>query len=800
MKRFPLTLLVLAAVAGASMAAQSETQPVEISGIYPHLAVFNNSRECGIGAVVPWNGKLWMITYPPHKPQESDDKLYAVHPDLTQETRPESVGGTHANRMVHRETDQLLIGRYLIDRKDNVRVLAPSKSPARLTACARHLQEPERKVYYFGMEGRLYEVDVKTLEVNQITGMLEDKPGSHGKGAYTAQDRLVICNNGTSRDKNKYWRMKPTMPLAAGALAEFNGEQWSTVVRHQFCEATGPGGIYGNENPADPLWATGWDHRSVILKLLDGGEWHSFRLPKGSYTYDAYHGWYTEWPRIRRVADDLLLMNMHGMFYKFPISFSRGSTAGVTPLAFHLKMVVDYCNWQDRIVFGCDDASQFDNPLVGQAQSNLWFVERSKLDGIGPEEGWGGPWVRNDVKAGTTTVPFLFHGFDRRVLHLSHDSTHPVTFTLELDRRGTGHWEKYREIEVAPEGYEYHVFPPETKAWWIRLRAQENIMGATAYFHYSEATHPAENADNEMFTSLPRIDSEAAMCGGIVRPRGADLGTLQYIARKAQEDGSVKELQYHAGPDVELERFDNPGAAEWFKERGDVTNFDFKTDEASIILTEKGQRYRLPRSNQAYDEPFEVGYPRGKREVVTERSLLNCHGTFYEVPRYSAGGLARMRPVCTHNRRITDFCSWRGLLVMAGTKADAKNNGHFRRSQDGKAGLWFGTVDDLWKLGKPRGHGGPWLETKVEPDKPSDPYLMTGYDHKTMKLSHDADRNVEFTIEVDILGDDTWVTYDVFIVPSGETVDYHFPAGYSAHWIRARVDRPCSATMQLTYE
>ncbi len=46
------------------------------SGIYPHLACFNNEGECGTGAVVPWAGKLWVITYGPHFPKGSSDKLY----------------------------------------------------------------------------------------------------------------------------------------------------------------------------------------------------------------------------------------------------------------------------------------------------------------------------------------------------------------------------------------------------------------------------------------------------------------------------------------------------------------------------------------------------------------------------------------------------------------------------------------------------------------------------------------------------------------------------------------------------
>ena len=45
----------------------------------------------------------------------------------------------------------------------------------------------------------------------------------------------------------------------SGALAEWNGEEWSVLHRDQHCEVTGPGGIHGNDDAADdPIWATGW--------------------------------------------------------------------------------------------------------------------------------------------------------------------------------------------------------------------------------------------------------------------------------------------------------------------------------------------------------------------------------------------------------------------------------------------------------------------------------------------------------------------------------------------------------------
>jgi hypothetical protein len=68
--------------------------PRQISGIYPSLAMFNNEGECGTGAVVPFADRLWVVTYAPHMPKGSSDKLYEITPDLQQIVRPESIGGT----------------------------------------------------------------------------------------------------------------------------------------------------------------------------------------------------------------------------------------------------------------------------------------------------------------------------------------------------------------------------------------------------------------------------------------------------------------------------------------------------------------------------------------------------------------------------------------------------------------------------------------------------------------------------------------------------------------------------------
>ena len=70
-----------------------EPSPISVSGVYPSLTMYNEEGECGTGAVVPWADRLWVITYGPHKPQGSSDKLYEITPDLKQIIRPESIGG-----------------------------------------------------------------------------------------------------------------------------------------------------------------------------------------------------------------------------------------------------------------------------------------------------------------------------------------------------------------------------------------------------------------------------------------------------------------------------------------------------------------------------------------------------------------------------------------------------------------------------------------------------------------------------------------------------------------------------------
>lgn len=805
--RLPLTVtLVLSVIPIATKAAD------DWSGIYPHLSFFNNEGECGTGAVVPWAGKLWALTYAPHMPKGSSDKLYEISPDLVLTVRPESIGGTPANRMIHRESSQLFMGPYAIDERGKVRVIPYTEMFGRPTANARHLVDPAGKIYCTSMEEALYEIDVKTLAVTPLfrdeqdktPGPKADLPGYHGKGSYSGQGVLIYANNG---ENSAEARRDPFIP--SGVLAEWNGTDWKVVRRIQFTEVTGPGGIFGNEHPAtDPLWSVGWDAKSLLLMLRDNGGWHSYRLPKASHSYDGAHGWNTEWPRIREIGEgDDLLMTMHGMFWKFPKGFSVADTSGISPRSSYLKVIGDFCRWQDRLVFGCDDTakSEFLNKrkakgeiAAPQSQSNLWFVDPAKLDHFGPVIGRGAVWLKEDVGAGTKSDPYLFAGLKHRALHLAHGGEGELSVALEIDREGKGIWEPLKTVVIPPQGYLWTAFDESESGVWIRLAPSVDATALTAAF---------TNADDDGRTAAPApakfagIATEAStdVSGGVIRARGENKRNLHFAARTQEGSLGLYTLSSQDGT-LTLTPDDNTSELAWLEQHAAIPSREgvITTDAASVIYTDDaGKRFRLPRGHDAFDRPNLLGGERLCREVATERDLFNCHGTFFELPAENAAGFSRVRPVATHGMRIVDYCSYRGLLVIAGVDlAKAGDNRHIVRSSDDKTGLWVGAIDDLWELGKPVGSGGPWKDTAVKAGEVSDAYLMTGYDEKELTLS--ADQNTKVTVEVDLTGMGDWVNYREFTLEAGKEEKHLFPDGYQAYWMRCRsgVDATVSAWLE----
>jgi hypothetical protein len=818
-----LAFLVLASNT-IGKAQESNNPPwLRIGGVYPHLAYYNDEGECGTGAVVPWADKLWVITYGPHLPFGSSDKLYEIDANLNQIVRNESIGGTPANRMIHKESEQLFIGPYVMNKQGDVRSITYEIMPGRHTANARHLSNPEGKIYFATMEEGFYEVDVKTLEpkllfedanVGREKGKDTDAnpPGSlllgaHGKGAYSGQGVLVYSNNGESGEQ-----ALEQFDIESGVLAEWDGNIWKTVRRAQFVEVTGPGGIYGNTSPeTDPIWATGWDHKSILVGVRDMGKWSFYRLPKASHSYDGAHGWNTEWPRIRDIgtlekAD--YLMTMHGMFWKFPKSFSSNNSVGIRPRSAYLKVIGDFTRWSDQLVFGCDDSAQKEFLNVrkakgdiggpGQSNSNLWFTSTTLPDELGSSEASGAVWLSENVTAGEVSEAFLFAGWSNRSSWVLNEGSFETEFVFEIDLEGNNKWERLFSKKIQPGETYYTEFLPTQKGEWIRISTDKNTK-ATVHFSYNNGVKERSMGEGEIFKGISKVDQEVSL-GGLLYGLGDNRRALGMVAGKIDKNTFNESGYYELNERMQLVPKTDIETSDFIKSKFAIPKDAIIVEESSVlIIDDKNRRWRLPLGDSAYTQKTNDGLMRICREVATERDLFNAHGTFYELPAENADGYAKIRPVSSHNLQIHDYASYRGLLVITGIASGQRNSEHIFKSEDGKAAVWAGVIDDLWKLGKPKGQGGPWKNSTVVKGIASDPYLIGFYDKKSLEISHDLDKEVEFTIEVEPIGHGPWMTFKKVKVGRGEVFKYDFPAGFQARWIRFKSDEDCNATTWLEY-
>jgi len=805
----------------------NKTEYKEFSGIYPHLAYYNGDGECGTGAVVPWADRLWVVTYSPHRPYGSDDKLYEITPDLDIIVRHESIGGTPANRMIHKESDQLFIGPYVIDDDRNIRTLSYKTIPGRHTGLARHLSDPKNRILLATMEAGFYDIDVKSLEPKTLykDGNILMKegvsdryssllPGYHGKGFYSGQGVAVYSNNGEEGEL-----AKKKFDIPSGSLSEWDGKKWKVIRRNQFTEVTGPGGIYGNDNQDDPIWSIGWDYKSVILAVRESEKgWSYYRLPKASYSYDGAHGWNTEWPRIRKVGREYL-MTMHGMFWHFPETFTTSNSSGIYPRGSYLKVIGDFCEWNNKLVFGCDDSAK--NPFLNsrgkhntnssQSNSNLWFTSLDKPDNVGPTNASGSLWLNDTVSKSTPSDPFIFNGWKYRYAWIANRSMNQARIFFEIDEDGNNNWKAFKEVAMEPLSSTCINFDEKDDGVWIRAYSSSDIIADLVFSYAQEDSRNTKpdiifngintiseidvyNKINNIYTYSDinvngnnRYSIYEVLLHGLGDNRRA-LGVLNTTSGKYYELDSTMNLSEKN--DTSISRY----ISENLNLESDTVSID---GNSILVIDSKGRRWRLPYGDKKYLN----SKLRVSREVVTERTLLSLFGTFFEVPAENADGYAKIRPISTSKFAITDFTSYRGMLILSGVKPkNPSNNPHIITSDDGEVALWAGVVDDLWKIGKPVGEGGPWYNSIVESNVPSDPYLIGFYDDRSLAIYHDSKEKVKFNLEIDPSGDGHWFKYIELEVLPERVLNFEFPKGFDARWIRIVPQKDVIATATFFYK
>jgi len=466
----------------SSFSARQSGVPMSFSGVVPSLAQSADlgppRSECGIGCLMPWNGKLYVLNYLSHRKHDgSGTGLRVIDENLQMERHPDGVDGTYANRFIHYPSNQLIIGPHIVDGNHDVRTVE-KLIDVRLCGTARHLTDSDNLVYMLGMEGELFELNVYTLEATQIFDLTRELDtagefGCHFKDCYTEFGRLVVTNNDYSEPD---FQGKQTQ----GTLAEYDGEKWTILERKPFVCVQGRGQF------TDTIFASGWDRASAILKVYTNSDktWRTYRLPKASHTHD--HKWQSEWPRIREVEHERFLLDMHGMFYELSPWAYDGHVWGIKPICQHLWVLGDFCSWKGMLVMGSDNASSAhgQNSLCAEPQSGIWMGKTDDLWQFGKPQGWGGPWWETEVKAGEPSDPYLMTGFDKKVLHLSHSASTEVEFILEVDFLGHGKWNVLKRVTVGPDGYEHYVFPSGYNAHWVRVTAG-NDCRASAQLHYT---------------------------------------------------------------------------------------------------------------------------------------------------------------------------------------------------------------------------------------------------------------------------------------------------------------------------
>lgn len=466
---------------------QTPISPQSFSGVVPHLAQVAElgppRSEIGVGCLMPWAGKLYVLNYNSHKQKSGRGvSLRAIDPNMNMEVVPETLGvdGTYTNRFVHYPTNQIVIGPHVIEADHTIHTISQLQ-PLRVCGTTKHISDPDNLCYVLCMEGELFELNLRTYACHQIADLnqalnTEGEGKVHFKDCFCDYGRLVVCSN-------EYFEEDWKRQRSQGRLAQWDGNlehQWEILERKPFTTISGRHGF------GQTIFATGWDQASAILKVFTDCDqkWTTYRLPKASHCFD--HKWQTEWPRIREVEHERFLMDHHGMFYELSPWAFGGRVWGVRPISTHLWVLGDFCSWRGMLVMGADNASPSNgqSPTTAEPQSGLWFGKTDDLWQFGKPKGWGGVWWEQQVQSNQPSDPYLMTGFDNKCLHVSQEGGQDITVTIEVDFQGHGKFNAYHHLNIGNDGYAVYNFPSGFSAHWVRLVADQDSV-LSAQFHYT---------------------------------------------------------------------------------------------------------------------------------------------------------------------------------------------------------------------------------------------------------------------------------------------------------------------------
>jgi hypothetical protein len=68
-----------------------------------------------------------------------------------------------------------------------------------------------------------------------------------------------------------------------------------------------------------------------------------------------------------------------------------------------------------------------------------------------------------------------------------------------------------------------------------------------------------------------------------------------------------------------------------------------------------------------------------------------------------------------------------------------------------------------------------------------------------LHLKNNGTKDVDITIEIDFLGNESWEEYKTITVKKGEYTYHIFPDGFSAQWVRLKANGNTVLTAQFVY-
>lgn len=454
--------------------------------------------EAGIGAMMPWADRLYYTTYlADHDDGSGGDLRYLT--DSGQDVLVDRHDSCHAGRMVHKETNQLLIGEYLIALDGTVSKVA-ALNKKRVTAWARHMTAWTTKAYALTMQGILWEVDLISGVATQLADVTaEFGLGSkvHFKAAWTifkaadiaggpyANTRLFLASNS---------QYAPSDAAQSGVLLRWDGTTFTSCGRESFIE------VAGNYDPGSGCiaHAVGMDHKSPFFLTPSpslGGTYRKFRFPFGS---DMQRYFITqEWMRMRPVQTERLFLNAYGTFFNVSPWMAHISADGtenygdiaadyprVEAVGKYTDTITDFCVWNGHMWLGTNNQSEQRGywPTAGQSQSCLKSVDIDDLS-MRKATGRGYLWYKEAVVNGTASDPMLMRGYDKKTIFIKNDTATACTVTLTLIDYSDSH-PYSTTIATVPNGLATLTLPDGLECDWFRLTPSANVATMSAWVNY----------------------------------------------------------------------------------------------------------------------------------------------------------------------------------------------------------------------------------------------------------------------------------------------------------------------------